>query len=541
MEQPVIKRVRSFNRTVTEGIGVLDDHFLGRGRPLGESRILWEIGNDGTEVRALRFRLGLDSGYISRVLRSLEREGLVRVRAGRGDGRVRQALLTARGRAERTVLDRRSDKLAQRIVAPLSEPQRAALAAAMEKVEQLLQASMVRFAIEDPNTADARWCFKRYFTELDARFDAGFDPGLSIPAAAHELTPPSGVLIVARLRGRPVGCGALKFHGKAPAEVKRMWIAATTRGLGLGARLLAELERHAREAGVRVVRLETNRALREAIALYRRSGYVEVDRFTMKRTRTTGSKSACLPSARTSRPRTDERRRQKDRVLSTKLLGNPLLERLEANLFGGRNPVLDDHVEETANDADEKRGARGIVRRQVRLNPERRHRLESGILENPHEPGADLRRSPCGPEGPHDPVERIAGQTTERRGSRAADVEVEATNKPPLRKFSCGAERRRPGPLGGKNGATHNRVERSSADRRDVALDKRDARLAHRFDADVRRRGPATRDRGRRPIREGQRAGPQGEPRDQGRCPDRARASRGRGPQPGAAAASVPR
>jgi N-acetylglutamate synthase and related acetyltransferases len=174
--------------------------------------------------------------------------------------RVRQASLTAKGQVERAELDRRSDKLAERIVAPLNDPQRTALAAAMEKVEQLLQASMVRFAIEDPNTADARWCFKQYFAELDARFDAGFDPGLSIPAAAHELTPPSGLLIVARLRGRPVGCGALKFHGKAPAEVKRMWIAATTRGLGLGARLLAELERHAREAGVRVLRLETNRA-----------------------------------------------------------------------------------------------------------------------------------------------------------------------------------------------------------------------------------------------------------------------------------------
>jgi len=279
MERPIIERVRSFNRTVTEGIGVLDDHFLGRNRPLGESRILWEIGADGTEVRALRFRLGLDSGYISRVLRSLERQGLVKVRAGRGDGRVRQASLTAKGRAERTVLDRRSDKLAQRIVAPLSDSQRTALAAAMEKVELLLQASMVRFAIEDPNTADARWCIKQYFAELDARFDRGFDPGSSIPATAQEMTLPHGVFLVARLRGRPVGCGGLRYHGKAPAEVKRMWIAATTRGLGLGARLLAELERHAREARVRVLRLETNRALKEAIALYRRSDYVEVERF----------------------------------------------------------------------------------------------------------------------------------------------------------------------------------------------------------------------------------------------------------------------
>jgi GNAT superfamily N-acetyltransferase len=135
------------------------------------------------------------------------------------------------------------------------------------------------FTVEDPNTTDARWCFEQYFAELDTRFDAGFNPALTISADAHELTRPAGLLTIPRLRDRPVGCGALKFHGRAPAELKRMWIARDARGFGLGARLLHELERHAREAGARVLRLETNRALREAIALYRRSGYVEVNRF----------------------------------------------------------------------------------------------------------------------------------------------------------------------------------------------------------------------------------------------------------------------
>jgi len=137
----------------------------------------------------------------------------------------------------------------------------------------------VSFAIEDPTTDDARWCIEQYFAELDARFDAGFDPARSIPADAHELVPPSGALIVARLDGKPIGCGALKFHGDAPAELKRMWVAPRARGLGVGRRLLEELERHARDAGVTIVRLETNHALTEAIALYRRSGYVEVERF----------------------------------------------------------------------------------------------------------------------------------------------------------------------------------------------------------------------------------------------------------------------
>jgi len=274
-----IERVRSFNRTVAEGIGLLDDRFLGRGRPVGESRLLWEIGADGAEIRGLRARLGLDSGYVSRVLRSLGHQGLVRIRVSRADRRVRRACLTRKGLAERAVLDRRSDALAERLLDPLNDAQRAALVAAMASVDRLLQASMVRFEVEPPRSADARWCLGQYFAELNSRFDAGFDPARSISADARELTWPAGVLIVARLRGRPIGCGALKLHGGAPAEVKRMWIAPAARGLGLGARLLAELERRARDAGVRVLRLETNRALHEAIALYRRAGYVEVDRF----------------------------------------------------------------------------------------------------------------------------------------------------------------------------------------------------------------------------------------------------------------------
>jgi DNA-binding MarR family transcriptional regulator/ribosomal protein S18 acetylase RimI-like enzyme len=274
-----IDAVRGFNRAVTESVGVLGARFLGRRRPPGESRLLWEIGPDGADVRELRSRLGLDSGYVTRLLHSLAREGLVRVEAGADDCRVRRARLTSKGRTERAVLDRRSNTLAAEILAPLNDRQRSTLVDAMSTVERLLRASMVRFAVENPRSADARWCIDQYFAELDARFEAGFDPALTISADARELTLPSGLLVVARLSGRAVGCGALKLHGKGPAELKRMWIAPDARGLGIGARLLRELEACASARGVRVVRLETNRTLREAIALYRRSGYVEVERF----------------------------------------------------------------------------------------------------------------------------------------------------------------------------------------------------------------------------------------------------------------------
>ncbi len=142
-----------------------------------------------------------------------------------------------------------------------------------------LSIQQVCFAIEKPTSPDALWCIAQYFSELNARFEAGFDPSLSISADERDLTPPAGALLVARLHARPVGCGALKFHPGAPAELKRMWVAPEARGLGLGRRLLQELERHARDTGVEVLRLETNRVLSEAIALYGSSGYREVEAF----------------------------------------------------------------------------------------------------------------------------------------------------------------------------------------------------------------------------------------------------------------------
>lgn len=279
MDAGSIGQVRRFNRIVAESIGALDAQFLGRDRPMGESRLLWEIGEAGAELRMLRARRGLDSGYLSRLLGALERQGLVRVDTDTGDRRVRHASLTDAGRAEWAELDRRSDDVALNLLSPLTGGQREKLLGAMAQVERLLQASFVRFDVEPPTSDDARWCIEQYFTELNVRFDAGFDPSRSLSADGHELIAPAGAMIVARLHGRPVGCVALKFHRGAPAELKRMWVAAQARGLGLGRRLLAEAEARARVAGARSVRLETNRALTEAIALYRDSGYVEVAAF----------------------------------------------------------------------------------------------------------------------------------------------------------------------------------------------------------------------------------------------------------------------
>jgi ribosomal protein S18 acetylase RimI-like enzyme len=137
----------------------------------------------------------------------------------------------------------------------------------------------IQIDVEDPAGADGQFCLCSYVEELDGRFEGGFDPAVSNPADEQELRPPRGLLLVARLAGEPVGCGALKLHGSDPAEIKRMWVAPGCRGLGLGRRILDELEAHAVRQGVRVLRLETNGTLEEALRLYRRNGYREVPAF----------------------------------------------------------------------------------------------------------------------------------------------------------------------------------------------------------------------------------------------------------------------
>jgi DNA-binding MarR family transcriptional regulator/GNAT superfamily N-acetyltransferase len=278
--EPAIPSIRSFHRVVTLRTGALNNRYLGRNRPLGESRLLFEIGTAGAAVRQLRARLGLDSGFLSRMLRSLESVGLITTakRAG-DDGRVKFARLTRAGRTELRRLNELSDELARSILAPLSAQQADRLVVAMVEVERLLRASAVVVDVEKPSKRDAVWCLEQYFHELDGRFRTGFDPRLSISAAPEEMTPPSGYFVMARLFAEPIGCGALKITSRDIGEVKRMWVAAPARNLGVGRRILGEIEHIARRRKLKLLRLETNESLTEAQALYRASGYREVDAF----------------------------------------------------------------------------------------------------------------------------------------------------------------------------------------------------------------------------------------------------------------------
>lgn len=280
MNAEQVAHVRRFNRLVTQRAGALDDHFLGSDRPLGESRVLYEIGSSGgADLRTLRARLGLDSGYLSRVVQSLESQGLVKLRAADDDERVRRAQLTRAGRAQLKEMNRRSDGAAEAILTPLTDSQRDRLVVAMAEVHRLLKAAGMVIERVDPATDAARWCVAQYFAELSERFDEGYDPARALPADDAELSPPRGAFLMAIVDAEAVACGSLKTSAPGVGWIKRMWVAESARGVGLGRRMLAALEAEARQLGLAKVQLETNRRLVEAIQLYRSAGYVEVPPF----------------------------------------------------------------------------------------------------------------------------------------------------------------------------------------------------------------------------------------------------------------------
>jgi DNA-binding MarR family transcriptional regulator len=269
--------VRRFNRSYTQRIGALEDSFLGMGMPLGPARLLHEIGTAPATTQALRERLGLDSGYLSRLLRRLEKDGLISVTPDPGDRRRRQVALTEAGEDRWKELERRSDDQARLIVDPLTQRQQERLARALAEADLLVRAATVTFGMVNPSSPVARDVVGRYFAEIGRRF--GFDPGDEPDKDAKLLVPPTGVFVVAASDGEPVACGGLQTIAPGVGELKRMWVHDDWRGAGLGTRLLRHLEDQARGLGHTLVRLDTNKALTEAIAMYGRAGYRPIDRY----------------------------------------------------------------------------------------------------------------------------------------------------------------------------------------------------------------------------------------------------------------------
>ncbi|MFC5201198.1 MULTISPECIES: helix-turn-helix domain-containing GNAT family N-acetyltransferase [Streptomyces] len=271
-----VRALRRFNRYFTRRIGVLDDRYLGQDRPLGEARLLFEIGS-GVSLRELRNRLGLDAGYLSRMVRALEAQGLVRVSVPAEDSRLRVAELTPAGRAEVEEQNRRADALAEGLLGGLDERRRDELTAAIGAAERLLRLAAITVESVDGASRDARDCLAGYAADIDERFPEGFDPAALV--RPDEVSGDSGAFLVAYEEGRPVGCGALRLLGSGVGEIRHVWVRPGARRLGLARRILHGLEQEAAGRGCAVVRLDTHEVLTEAQSMYRACGYEEIPRY----------------------------------------------------------------------------------------------------------------------------------------------------------------------------------------------------------------------------------------------------------------------
>lgn len=272
-----VSRVRRFNRAVTSAVGALDSSFLGRGRPLGAARVLNAIGQGRSDVGEVRDYLGLDSGLMSRLLRSLEDEGLIETQAHEDDARRRVAGLTRAGKREFAAYEALSNAQAESLLARNAQAE--ALLAAMDLIASALTRDRIALAEMDPRSDEARYCLREYYAELGRRFRQGFDVALSRDPDAKDMRRPRGSFIVAISDTLPIGCVGLKGTNYGYAEIKRLWVAPSARGLGLGKRLMDAAEDAAGALGIALLRLDTNSALPEAGQLYRTTGWREIPRF----------------------------------------------------------------------------------------------------------------------------------------------------------------------------------------------------------------------------------------------------------------------
>lgn len=275
MRAEQVAAFRRFNRYFTRRIGALDDHYLGQGRPLGEARLLFEVADaeTGVSLRTLRARLGLDAGYLSRMAKALEAQGMVRISVHPDDNRLRMVELTPAGHVELKEQNRRADVRTADLLTGLDGRQRTELTEAMATARRLLRLAAITVERVDGAAPDARACLEAYAADLTARFGSFTASDLVGP---EEVSGATGAFFVAYEEGRAVGCGGLRTLEPGVGELKHVWVHPGARRLGLARRLLEHLERAAAERGLNLLRLDTNASLTEARAMYRACGYREI-------------------------------------------------------------------------------------------------------------------------------------------------------------------------------------------------------------------------------------------------------------------------
>jgi DNA-binding MarR family transcriptional regulator/GNAT superfamily N-acetyltransferase len=271
--------LRHFNRFYTAQIGAVDRDLLGSGRSLSEARVLFELAHND-ELTASDFveKLGIDAGYLSRMLSGFEKEGLLERRPSPKDRRVSLLALTKKGRAVFAALDRLSQDAAEALLQPLGEAQQKRLVGAMRDIEAILAGRETKtITLRDHRTGDMGWIVSRQalLYEQEYGWNNEFE-ALAAEIAAQfirNFDPEREKCWIAERGGEIVGSVFLVRDTDKVAKLRLLYVEATARGTGLGSRLVEECIGFARAKGYARLDLWTNNPLTTARRIYERAGF----------------------------------------------------------------------------------------------------------------------------------------------------------------------------------------------------------------------------------------------------------------------------
>lgn len=280
-----VAAVRAFTRFYTAQLSVLREGLLDTPYTMAEGRIIFELNQHGSADSAdLRRALDLDAGYLSRILARFEADGLVTRRPSLADARRQTVTLTEAGRAAFQVLDQRSNEQVRELLKPLTADQVQRLTSAMDTVRELLGAGPRRdaYILRPARPGDYGWVISRhgalYAEELgwNQAIEAYCARVLADYVEKHD--PQRENSWIAEVDGAPVGSIFCAKRDEDTAQLRLLLVEPSARGMGIGARLVEECVRFARQAGYRRMMLFTTEAQRDAARIYRKAGFEVVER-----------------------------------------------------------------------------------------------------------------------------------------------------------------------------------------------------------------------------------------------------------------------
>jgi DNA-binding MarR family transcriptional regulator/ribosomal protein S18 acetylase RimI-like enzyme len=274
-----IEAVRRFNRFFTQRVGVLREGLLNSPYSLTEARVLYELARrDGPSASELGAALDLDAGYLSRILRGFAEKGLLRKSASADDRRQSVLRLTAKGRSEADSLNAASAREVGQLIGALDEADQARLVSAMGTVETILRGEKRQsYMIRQHRPGDPGWIVQIH-GELYAReygWDASFEALVAeiVATFIRRYDPLKERCWIAEVGGERMGSVLVVKKSATVAKLRLLILDPRARGLGIGARLVAEAIRFARTAGYRKMTLWTNRGLDAARHIYEKEGF----------------------------------------------------------------------------------------------------------------------------------------------------------------------------------------------------------------------------------------------------------------------------